>query len=187
MENAQVLLTLSIYIVKMFLEIKMKYTNILKKLGRFLFLTLIFVVTVLSFPAIIIGLTILEFTILPEVSIAVPILMPVCILVSAMSWNWFLAWYNNARFINTGYVRDGRSVIDVVRDAAYFKRATIVYYVHSAISLVFSIYLIVRYIVAIEPGFGFILGVVVLIVESVLYFIFAKSSKEKQKLEENKN
>ena len=161
----------------------MKYTNFLNKLGRFLFLALIFIVTVLPFPVIIIGLIILECTGTSEVAMIIPILMPVCFLVSVFSINYFLAYVNKAKLVNTGIVIEGRSVIDIVRDANYFKRAVIVYYVHSALSVFASIFIVIRY------GFAAltIVGLIGLIVEAIIYFILAKSSKEKQKIEENKN
>ena len=161
----------------------MKYTNFLNKLGRFLFLVLMFTVTVLPFPAIIIGLIVLECTGISEVAIIIPIVVPVCFLVSAMAFNYFLAHVNKAKLVNTGIVIKGRSVIDIVRDAGYFKRATIVYYVHSALSVVASIFVVIRY------GFDAlsIVGLIGLIIEAIIYFVLAKSSKEKQKLEEEKN
>ena len=74
-------------------------------------------------------------------------------------------------------------MIDIVRDANYFKRAVIVYYVHSALSVFACIFIVIRY------GFAAltIVGLIGLIVEAIIYFILAKSSKEKQKIEENKN
>ena len=161
----------------------MKYTNFLSKLGRFLFLTLMFTVTVLPFPAIIIGVIVLECVGITEVSFIIPLVIPVCFAVSALSLNYFLSWLNNAKFVNTGYVRDGRTVIDVVRDASYYKRATIVYYIHSILSVVALVYLFAKYgfiLFSIIPG---IFGVIGLIVEAIIYFLLAKSSQEKHKIE----
>ena len=161
----------------------MKYTNSLNKLGRFLFLSLIFITTVLPIPVIIIGLFILEYTGTTEVSMIIPIVMPICFLVTALSVNYFLAHVHKAKLVNTGLVIDGRSVIDIVRDANYFKRAVIVYYVHSALSAVAAIFIVIKYgFVAIA-----IVGLVGLIVEAIIYFILAKSSNEKQKIMEDKN
>lgn len=161
----------------------MKYTNLLSKLGRFLFLALIFIVFVLLFPAIIILLIVLECTGTSEVAMIIPIVIPLCFLVTGFTVNRFLAHANNVKLVNTGIVINGRSMIDIVRDAGYFKRATVVYYVHSALSVLASVFIVVRYGFAVLTIFGLI-G---LIVEAVIYFILAKSSKEKQKMEENNN
>lgn len=155
----------------------MKFTNFLSGLGRFLTNLAWFLLAVLPFPAIIIFLICLGFEI--EIYIASALLIPIILAASSLGINWFLGHICGAEFYNTGYVSEGRSWIDIVRDEPYYKRAI---YVNFTIFVlfIFSIFYFI-FVISQDTTWGTI-GLILSIIGAIVYFMLAMSAIEKSKI-----
>lgn len=156
----------------------MRFTNFLSGLGRCILLVFEFVLFVLLIPAFIVVLFMLNIPIL--IAIFVPILLGTY----SITLNWFLGLASGAEFYNTGYVNEGRTVRDIVRDEAYYKRAI---YVNFIIMSVFA-FLIIYFITVLSFSFGWcLIGLIQSIVGAILFFLLGMSAIEKSRIKnENK-
>lgn len=158
----------------------MKFSNFLSKLGHFLILTLMFCVFVLPIPAIII------YSIYICLKIGfymMGLLIPSFLALSGLSVNWFLGWAYGA-IENTGYVHNGKSMLVIVRDKAYYKRATSVYFTIFALFIVSIIYFIVMLFFDTTWNSTCLIAS---IIGAIFYFLLAMGTREKAGLKNKKN
>ena len=155
----------------------MRFTNFLSGLGRCILLAFGFVLLVLLIPAFIVVIFMLN------IPIAVAIFVPILLGTYSITLNWFLGHAAGAEFVNTGYVYEGRSQIDIVRDEAYYKRAI---YVNFIIMSVFA-FLIIYFITVLSFSFGWcLIGLIQSIGGAVLFFLLGMSAIEKSGIKNKK-
>ena len=155
----------------------MKFSNFLSNLGHFFVMAFFFIFDVLLLPALIVFLIIVGFN--TNIFIAGAMLIPILIGVYSIPLNWFLGKVSGAEFYNTGYVGEGRSVIDIVRDEAYYKRAIYVNFVIMGLFVLAIFY----FVFVMTESFGWCLaGLIQSIVGAILYFLFAMSAIEKSRI-----
>jgi hypothetical protein len=148
----------------------MKYTNFLSNLGRFLLVVFMFIVLALPIPAGIVVFLILNIPIAYAITPMLLALYPIML-------NWFLGYACGAKFYNTGYVRKGRSIRDIVKDERYYKRAIYVNFIIMALFIPLAIYF--SFSLSCEYFGWSVLGLVESIIGTIIYFLFAMSAIEK--------
>lgn len=152
----------------------MSFSRFLSNLGYFLVMTVFFLIDVVLIPGLIVFLVIVGVN--TDIYIAGGMLIPILLGAYPITLNWFLGKATGATFYNTGYVREGRSVVDIVRDEPYYKRTIIVNFITMGLFVVSTIYF------AIVMSFDFTWGLVGLlesVVGGIVYFLFAMSAIEK--------
>ena len=151
----------------------MSYSRFLSKLGRFFTIVLESFVCLIFIAMIVFSVWIDFYT---ESFIAGAILAPILIATFSFPLNWFLGKLYNAKFENTGYVYEGRSVIDIVRDESYYKRA---FYVNVTLMGFFILAVFYFVYVATQAFTWGMIGLVMSVLGGVFYFLFAMSAREK--------
>ena len=159
----------------------MSFSKFLSNLGHVLVMSFLFIFEVLLIPAGVIFVLIIGVT--TGICIAPAVLIPIMLAVYSLPLNWFLGFACGGEFVNTGYVHEGNSVIELVRDEAYYKRAVVVHFV------IMSLFIISTICFGFIVTFNFVWGMVGLIqsiIGAIFYFLFAKSAIEKSGIK-NKN
>lgn len=152
----------------------MSFSKFLSNLGHFLVMSILFVVLVLLIPAGIVFVIIISVK--TEIYIAPPVLIPTMLAVYSLPLNWFLGHLCGARFENTGYVSEGTSVIAMVRDEAYYKRAIYVNFIILTLFVLSVFYFV--FILTLDFTWGLV-GLTMSIVGAIFYFLLGMSAIEK--------
>ena len=157
----------------------MKYTNMEKKLGRFVVIfSYGFILFLIS--SLLLGLLVIDFFygILP-ISILWFLLLPGF----GIILNWFIGRMCGDKFYNTGIVVDGDSVYDIEKTPKYYKRRMYISFIQCGIFGLLGL----RYILSIMLGmYMYIILLIGCIIAIVIYVILGLSSYEQSGMKEEK-
>lgn len=95
--------------------------------------------------------------------------------------NWNIGWFFGDEYYNTGYVREGRSVLDVVKTPKYYKRRMYLCFIECGLFVLLMIRFFIYFSVTVVVP---IIGVLGSLVAIIIYFVVGMSSYELSGLKE---
>ncbi len=155
----------------------MKYTNMTNKFGSFLIgaLYVFIILFIVGVAGVFLWVDISQE--IPGLSLLWIMLLPTF----GLGINWNIGHFFGDEYYNTGYVRKGRSVLDVVKTPKYYKRRMYLCFIECGLFFLLMIRYLVYFSVTVAVP---IIGLLSSIAAMIIYFVVGMSSYELSGLKE---
>lgn len=155
----------------------MKYTNMTNKFANFLIgaVYVIFILFIVGAAGAFLWVDISQE--IPGLSLLWIVLLPTF----GLGINWSVGHFCGDEYYNTGLVREGRSVLDVVKTPKYYKRRMYLCFIECGLFVLLMVRYCIHFAVTVAVP---IIGVLASIAAIIIYFVVGMSSYELSGLKE---